>query len=185
MSVAWSDLGAEGRRRAEAHFIAASLAAGLRENRRDTARRPSFADLYAWATDPDFRMSSAQQAMVAADPDLRRGLALLVGRVGRLRAAAAAAASSGGLDRREGPGFTVRLTASRADAAQTYVSIDIDPASWRASAPPALLLVLRAGLPVARLALPDEPGLALQLLEATDSDIVRGLRDAGTDLVLV
>jgi hypothetical protein len=185
MSVAWSDLGAEGQRHAEAHFIAASLAAGLRERERSSEPRPSFADLYAWATDPAHRLAPAQQAMVASDPDLRRGLALLVGRVGQLRAVAAAAASSGGLDRREGPGFTVRLTASRADAAQTYVSIDIDPESWRADSPPAALLVLRSGLPVAKLALPDEPGFALQLIEPTDSDIVRGLRDAGTDLVLV
>jgi hypothetical protein len=187
MSVVWSELGAAGQRRAEEHFVAAGLAGSIREAA-GTGRapaRPVFADLYAWVTDPDHHLDPAQQAMVESDPTLRRTVALLVGRVGRLRAVAAAAASSGGLDERRGPGFSVRLTASRADPAQTYVTIEIDPGVLDAGEAPSLLLVMRGGAPIGKLALPEAADGMIQLLENTGGDAVRGLRAPDTELVLV
>jgi hypothetical protein len=187
MSVVWSELGAAGQRRAEEHFIAAGLADAIRETSQigRPHARPVFADLYAWVTDPDHFLDPAQQAMIESDPTLRRTLALLVGRVGRLRAVAAAAASSGGLDERRGPGFNVRLTASRADAAQTYVTIEIDAGVLDAGEAPTLLLVMRGGFPIGKLALPEVSEGMIQLLENTDGDAVRGLRAPDTELVLV
>jgi hypothetical protein len=187
MSVAWSELGEEGQRRAEAAFMSLSHAAALSEAMREEVqeRRPTFADLYAWATDPNHILSHAKQAVIATDPKLRRDLSLLLGRLGRLRAVAAAAASSGGLDARSGPGFTLRLTVSRADAGQTYIGIELDLAALPDGAAPSLLLVLRDGAPIAKLALSDAPDGLIQLLESSDGAAVRGLRAADTDLVLV
>ncbi len=182
MTIGWFELGAEGQVLAAEHFLAGSMAAALRE--RDHPHfRPRFADLYAWVTDPAFQLSAEQEEWIEQDPALRRTLALLVGRVGQLRAAAAAAASSGGLQVRRGDGFTVRLTPSRADAAQIYVSIEIDPDT--SAAPPGLLLVLRDEFLVGRLALPEAADGIIQVIDRTDSAAVRGLRAAETELVLV
>jgi hypothetical protein len=194
MTVAWSDLDAAGQARVADRVVAASLGAALLERDREwgedgealpaNGSRPRFADLYAWVTDPEHRLSDAQQAMIRTDPALREDVARLIGRVGQLRAVAAAAASSGGgLAARSGPGFTLRLTASRADAAQTYVTIELEPEAVGEA--PSLLLVLRDGLPIARLVLPEPADGVVQVMQATNSDAVEGLRAADTELVLV
>jgi hypothetical protein len=196
MTLRWSDLGAEGQRLATAHFVTSALASGLSaacarpESGEIRSRRPRFADLYAWVTDPAHDLAPEQQAMVQADPVLRRDLALLVGRVGQFRALSAAAASSGGLSERSGPGFTLRLSVSRADPAQTYVTIEIDQAVLSRAEPPSVLLVMRDGVPFAKVALPELPEGELsdgviQVIAASEGDAVRGLRAAETELVLV
>ena len=186
MSITWTALGAEGRRIAAAEFLTRSQAARLADGVASPARRtPGFAALYNWATDPLHPLMPEEQAIIAADPQLRRSLARLVGRVGQLHAPAAAAASSGGLDARSGPGFTIRLTISRADPQQTYVTIEIDAAALADDASPSALLVLRDGVPVGKLPLEEPQDGRVQLLESSESAAVRGVRAADTELVLV
>jgi hypothetical protein len=196
MSVVWAELGAQGQALAAEHFVSASLAGGLRDVR--AAREadadatvvtrsllPRFDELYEWITDPAMELPAEQLAAMEADPVLRHSVALLVGRVGQLCAVAAAAASSGELDQRSGTGFTLKLTVSRADPAQSYVTIEIDPAVLDPEAPPRLLLVLRGEMLIGRLALPEPADGVVQVMAASDSPELRGLRAADTELVLV
>jgi hypothetical protein len=180
MSASWSALGVEGQRFAARHFAEREAADELLVMSEPQTRRPTFTDLYAWATDPEHAFGSAEREALLRDPVLRRSFTLLVGRLASLRVPAAAAASSGRLDARSGQGVSVRLVPSRADPKQVYVLLEIER-DVQAS----LLLVLRDGVPVARLALPETPDGHLQVIEANDSPLVGALRDPATELVLM
>ena len=180
MSASWSALGAEGQRIAQRQFAEREAADQLLAASDPGTRRPGFADLYAWATDPDRAFGHAEREALLRDPVLRRSFALLVARVASLRVPAAAAASSGRLDTRSGPGLGVRLVASRADPMQVYVLLEI-----QRGVQASLLLVLRDGVPAARLALPPTTDGHLQFIEASDSPLVAALRDPSTELVLM
>jgi hypothetical protein len=180
MSASWSVLGAEGQRIAQRQFVEREAADRLLAGSDPGTRRPGFADLYAWATDPDRAFGPAEREALLRDSLLRRSFALLVARLASLRVEAAAAAASGRLDARSGRGLSVRLVASRADPMQVYVVIEIEP-----GVPASLLLVLRDGVPAARLALPASIDGHVQLIEASDSPLVAALRDPATELVLM
>jgi hypothetical protein len=180
MSASWSALGAEGQRIAARRFAEREAVDELLTPPEPRESAPSFADLYAWATDPERSFGRAEREALLRNPALRRSFAVLVERMASLRIPAAAAASSGRLDARSGPGLRVRLVASRADAAQVYVVLEIDR-----EVTPAVLLVLRDGVPAARLALPAAPDGHVQLVEAADSPLVAALRDPETELVLM
>lgn len=180
MSMSWTALGAEGQKIAERRFAEREAADRLLADDEERARRPGIADLYAWATEPERSFGRAEREALLRDPALRRSFALLIDRLASLRVPAAAAASSGQLDTRSGRGVTVRLIPSRADPAQVYLVLELDPETEAT-----MLVVLRDGIPEARLALPETDDGRIQLIEAADSAVVAALRDPGTEVVLM
>lgn len=147
-----------------------------------TPSRPSFAELYAYATDPAFEARPALLAALVRDPSLRAELRRLLGNVAKHSFPRQAAAASGAVARREVVGAMLALTISRADPGQAYLGIELtDPA---APPPSVLSLVGGDGAPV-RLTLPAFAGGAVQMLLETAGETYRLLADPETEVFLI
>ena len=90
------------------------------------AKPVSFAELYAYATDPGRRARPQLLDALAASPRLRADLQRLLSNTAVFSLPQVAAASSGVIERREGDGCRIEFRASRADPGQVYVIINLD-----------------------------------------------------------
>ncbi|MBE0529641.1 MAG: hypothetical protein IH626_02370 [Rhodospirillales bacterium] len=144
------------------------------------SRAVGFADLYAYATEPDRPMDERLQRALASDARLRGDLDRLLENTALYRFPRLAAASSGENDRREGDGFTIRLRQSRAEETQTYVIIEVHPGKEA----PSTLFIFGAGHPYGKFPLPAAQDGVIQLLSETSSDLVKALLDVHTEVFI-
>ena len=99
----------------------------------------------------------------------------------KFRCPRSAAAGTKALENRQGQGFAIRLRPSRAEPSQVYVMIELlDPG---AEAPKALFIA-RHPKGLLKQALPEARGGMVQLLAEVESDLIRALRDPGSEVFL-
>ncbi len=143
------------------------------------AGRTPIGAVYDAVTDPSAALLSP------LSPRQAEALAMMLDRLALARAPRAAAASSSGLTARTGEGFRLRLTASRADPAQSYVTIEIDEGVGS----PTILAVTAEDGTVARTALPpagDGPWpRTVQIVLETADPVVRALGRPDTTIHLL
>ncbi len=182
MTTRWQDLTSEQRDAFTQVFDAHLLYGEL------TAETPplaepgiGFADLYAAATDPAAAIDDRLRRALAAAPRLRQDFARIVQRTARWHGPRLAAASTGATDVRHGEGFVVRLKPSSSTPGEVYVLIDLID---RTAEPPAVMLVRDAAGDLVKQPLPAARQGRIQVLAAADSDLVRGLRAAGSEVFL-
>lgn len=153
------------------------------EPERAEARQPVTArDLHAWLQDAESAVPPLRLRLaLAASPRLRLDLEHLVKRSAHWRAPRAAAASSGRLDGRDGDGFRIRLTPSRAAGHQVYVLIALTGELRRI---PTTLVIRSAAGEYVKRALPGPQSGVIQLLAEEADEVVRLLRDPKSELYL-
>ena len=184
MTGTWKDLTQEQRSLAEQAFDALSTldelaAASNAEDGR--ARRIGFGDIYAYVNEPYCDMSAPLRQALEADKRLRDDLMRLLAKTAGYRCPRSAAAGTKALESRQGQGFAIRLRPSRAEPTQVYVVIELlDPG---AQAPKALFIA-RHPDGLLKQALPDVRGGTVQLLAEVESDLIRALRDPGSEVFL-
>jgi hypothetical protein len=152
-----------------------------REEGATAAETVGFADLFAYATEPDSVMDDPLQRALAESPRLRDDLDHLLSRNAIYRFPRAAAASSGAVESREGEGFRIQLRASRAVESQVYVIIELADQS---AEPPKTIHLAEPEDRYSKYALPEAQGGTIQMLVEADSPLVAALRDVHTDVYL-
>lgn len=147
-----------------------------------TPSRPSFASLYAYATDPSFVPPAGFGDALANDSGLRADMRRLLSNLASHRFARRAAAASGATVRRTTLGGSLTLTSSRADPKLAYLGIEMSDPS--AKAPTMLMLIDGDGGPV-RVALPSFAGGMAQVMLETSGEPYRLLADPETEAFLL
>jgi len=165
-----------------AETLDAAVQADLLTDKRETRpmTRPSFSDLYAYATDPLHRPSDGLLASLETDPKVARDFNRLVENMADLRFPQVIAASSGDIERREVPGARLTFKTSCADANQLYVILELEDQGKA----PTLLFVTEDQGPGARVELPEVRDGRAQLLIEADSLLAQKLRDIHTQVFL-
>lgn len=183
MMATWKTLNAEQKAAAGQLFEALSTLDTLTDPmaRSERSRDVGFADLYAYATEPDHLMDEHLRRALELDARLRGDLDRILENTAVYRFPRVAAASAGEIDRREGEGFTIRLRRSRAEEGQTYVIIEVREAGREA---PSTLFVCGAGHAYGKFPLPPAQDGVIQLLSESDSDLVKALRDVHTEVFI-
>ena len=183
MMATWKTLNAEQKAVAERLFDALSTLDALSDpsERAEASRGVAFADLYAYATEPERGMDDRLQRALASDSKLRADLERILDNTTLYRFPRVAAASAGEIDRREGEGFTIRLRRSRAAENQVYIIIEVQDAGRET---PATLFICGAGHAYGKFPLPPAQDGVIQLLSEDDSDLVKALRDVHTEVFI-
>ncbi len=184
MTGTWNALTQEQKNLAEQAFDALgtldelATASHAEENR---GRRVGFGDIYAYVNEPGRAMSGPLRAALEADARLRDDLMRLLAKTAGYHGPRSAAAGTKALESRQGQGFAIRLRQSRAEPSQVYVVIELlDPG---AEAPKALFIA-RHPEGLLKQALPEVRGGTVQLLAEAGSDLIRALRDPGSEVFL-
>ncbi len=144
------------------------------------ASPPGFAELYAFATDPQWGPSDQLTAALRADAALAADLERLLAKTSHARLPRLAAASSGLARKRDGARFSLEIKPSKAATAQVYLLIQLKDEGFR----PKLLTVAAKGQEFARLSLPERQGMTLQLLLEADAPIVALLQNPESEVYL-
>lgn len=183
MMATWKTMNAGQKAVAERLFDALSTVDALTdpEARAEASPGVAFADLYAYATEPDRGMDERLRRALASNARLRADLDRILDNTTLYRFPRVAAASAGEIDQREGEGFTIRLRCSRAAENQTYVIIEIHDAGRET---PSTLFICGAGHAYGKFPLPPAQDGVIQLLSETDSDLVKALRDVHTEVFI-
>ncbi len=183
MIMSWNNLNKEEQRAVEEKFTGLSAADAIyrRVNDEDRERRYGFGDIYQFATDAAFEMTSGLQDALRQDGKLQSALDQLLSSRVIYQFPRAAAASSGGLNSREGDGFSIHIKESRAENGQVYVIVKMDDSFD--TEPQTLMLkneqgdYLKKGLPLS-------VDGTFQFLAEEDEEFILSLRDAGTEVFL-
>lgn len=141
----------------------------------------AFSRLYEYATDPDAVMDDAMQRALEQDARLARNLDRLMIKTAAWRLPQAIAASTGPISRREGMGCLISFRESKADPGQIYVIIEFEDLPARN---PGALFIKTSDDAYQKFPLPEADGGTIQMLTDIDSDLVRKLRDVGTEIFL-
>ena len=141
----------------------------------------AFADLYAYATDPDFL--PAQDLLNALDEDVRLSADFqrLLANTSMLYMPQVAAASSGERQYREADGCRITFKESRADPSQMFVIFELVD---KQATPPSIMFICHADNSCRKVVLSDAIEGRIQLLVDKDSHIVRGLSEVSTEVYL-
>ena len=139
-----------------------------------------FAEIYAYATQPNYRPSDALRLALTSDSGVRRDFEMLLKNVSIYWMPKVAAASSGEVSTREIDGCRITFHASKADANQIFVIIEFTDQS----ASPRTLFICGQDIPMTKVELPEVRDGRIQLLLEAGSDAVKGLRDIGTEVFL-
>ena len=145
------------------------------------AKPVSFSKLYAYATDPERRPHPELLNALAANPHLRADLRRLLGNTAIVHLPQVAAASTGAITERDADGCHIEFRASRADAGQVYVIINLEKKTPRA---PSTLIICDPEGRCVKVALPAARDGRIQLLVDAESDIANSLRDISTEVYL-
>ena len=140
----------------------------------------SFAEIYAYATDPEIEPSARLLQALSEDGRVRRDFDALLRNTSQYFLPQVAAASSGDVSTREIDGCKITFRSSRADADQIFVIIKLVDHDAR----PGSLFICPEGRPTEKVALPAPRSGRIQLLFETDSPILRGLRNIDTEVFL-
>jgi hypothetical protein len=167
----------------EAFFVAFRLARHLLEKPDSEARQKIWmADIYAYATFPDFVKSAEVERILEINPVLRENFQLLLGRLARHSLPRLAAASSGVVTKRIGEGCAIHINPDPSNASNVYVIIEIENLD---TGSPRLLFVGEHGKSWHREVLPPDHRGAIQLFTPKESDLVRWLQDIDSQILLV
>lgn len=163
-------------------LLTADLLVDSEDPPREDTRPVLFDEIYRIATDPaasiDGRISNALETDAALKVDFE---ALLESTAICWFPVAAAAGGLDGLTEREEDGFQIRLRPTSAGDDQVYVLIRLKE-GW--DRPPTALAVLPPDGAPARVLLPEEIDGVYQLVEATDSVLVKAIGDPKSKLAL-
>ena len=143
--------------------------------------RGGFADVYAYVNEPGRPMSARLSEALKADARLHDDLLRLLAKTASYRCVRSAAAGTKVLESRHGEGFTIRLRPSRAEPSQVYVVIELLD---RAAESPKSLFVAEQPDGLLKYALPETRGGTVQILAETESDLIRALRNPGSEVFL-
>ncbi len=146
-----------------------------------SATRVGFSKLYALAMDPEREIGEEMREALAADPKLRKDLHRLLSKAALYRLPPMAAASSGPIAERKGEGFAITLHPSRAEPSQVYVLIELEETRRDT---PEMLFICAGGGCYFKLALPEAQGRRIQVLAEMESDLVRALQNAESEVFL-
>ena len=163
-----------------AELAADELAAG--EARAEEEGRPlRFDELHAAAMDPIAALGESVSARLAACAESRAEFEAVLRDCAICWYPAAAAAAGGELDSREGEGFRIWIRPSSAGSDQVYVLIRAE--QGRAGTPVSLVALPPDG-PHTSTALPEAIDGVYQLIERTDSALVRAIRNSASKFAL-
>ena len=140
----------------------------------------SFAEIYAFATQPNYKPSGALLSALDSDSRVRRDFEALLRNVSVYWMPQVAAASSGKVSTREIDGCRMTFHASKADKDQIFVVIEF----MNTSARPSALFLCGQDKPMSKVELPEVRDGRIQLLLDADSDTMKGLRDIATEIFL-
>jgi len=140
----------------------------------------SFAEIYAYATDPNVLPSERLMQALSEDGRVRQDFDALLRNTSQYFLPQVAAASSGEISTREIDGCKITFRSSRADADQIFVIIELGDSEAR----PGALFICPEGRPTEKVALPEPRSGRIQLLFDTESPILRGLRNIDTEVFL-
>ncbi len=139
-----------------------------------------FAEIYAYATQPQHEPSAELLSALDGDVRVRRDFEALLRNVSVYWMPQVAAASSGEISTREIEGCRIEFRVSKAAADQIFVIIELVDKS----AAPRNLFVCGKNGPVRRMDLPEARDGRVQLLLEVDSEIASGLRDVESEVFL-
>lgn len=165
-------------------FDALSTLDSLRAPLEADAARPkavSFSELYALAMDREGEIGEEMRKAIAADARLSKDLHRLLSKAALYRLPRLAAASSGAIAERKGEGFQITLHPSRAEPSQVYVLIELEKTARET---PETLFICEGGGCYFKLALPAAQGRRIQVLAEVESDLVRALQNADSEVFL-
>ena len=145
------------------------------------ARPPRFDELYSAAMAPVAALSDSLSVSLETDVAVRTAFEAMLQDCALCWFPAAAAASSGDLNLREEEGFRIWIRPSSAGGDQVYVLIRAE--EGRTGKAVALVALPPDGPPV-REALPEAIDGVYQLIERSDSALVRAIRDSASKLAL-
>lgn len=145
-----------------------------------TAPAIGFAELYAYATQPDHVPSATLLAALDTEGRVRRDFESLLQNVSVYWMPQVAAASSGTISTREIDGCRITFRRSKADAGQIFAIIELADRT----ANPNTLFVYGKNRPMTKVALPEARDGRIQLLLEAESDVAQGLLDIETEVVL-
>ncbi len=140
-----------------------------------------FARLFEYATDPDAVMDDAMRTALEQDSRLARNFDRLMTKTAAWRLPPVIAASTGAISRREGMGCLISFRESKANPKQIYVIIEFEDLPTRN---PGSLFIKTSDDAYQKFPLPEPDGGTIQILTDIDSDLVRKLRDVGTEIFL-
>jgi len=184
MSGTWKSFTPADRTEVQRAFDALSTLDSLRFPPAAEEARPKavgFSELYALAMDRDGEIGEEMRAAIAADARLGRDLHRLLSKAALYRLPPLAAASSGAIAERKGEDFSIFLHPSRAEPSQVYVLIELENT---ARDTPETLFICEGGGCYFKLALPKAQGRRIQVLAEVDSDLVRALQNADSEVFL-
>ncbi len=142
--------------------------------------RVGFAELYKYATNPAHVASDTLIKALSSNLTIRRDLKRIIAKQAIVHLPKAAAASTGGITEREADGFTLSLKPSNADPEQVYLiieSVDRDES-------PTLLFIESDDSTILRLPIEDFQDGEAQILLSEQDDIVKALRNPGSEVIL-
>jgi hypothetical protein len=147
----------------------------------DRSRRIGFDDLYKYVNGMRKLDQMELNQALSKDKKLAAGFDRLLHNEALYYLPQAAAASNGEIDEREGEGFVIRLKPSRATPDQIYVMIEFENPG--AELPSNLFLIPVSG-ECSRLDLPEGSSGTVQIVAEASSDLIKNLRDPGTEVFL-
>ncbi len=145
----------------------------------DPSRRIGFDDLYKFVIGTRQLDQMELNQALSQDKKLAAGFDRLLHNEALYYMPQAAAASSGEMDEREGEGFVIRLKPSRATPDQIYVMIEFENSGAKL---PSNLFLMHASGKYSQLDLPEGSSGTVQIVAEANSDLIKNLRDPGTEV---
>lgn len=146
------------------------------------ATRPSFAALYAYATDPNYLPSTDFEAQLATSPTLRTEVRRLLENVAKFTVSRQAAASTGRVTRRETDAVTLALTPSRSRPTQVFLNVTVADSH---ALTPRIMVLSHAEKGGVRVSLPPFVDGSAQIVLEAESDTAVLFSDPETEAFFV
>jgi len=141
-----------------------------------------FSELYDYAINPEMVPRDELLTALESNTQIRAGFERLLRNTARFRMPQVAAASTGDIDVREASGCRILFRNSRANDSQVYVILELnDPLAPS----PTHLFICARDKAYRKLFLPVFQDGRIQLLVDRESDILQGLKDIETEVILL
>lgn len=146
-----------------------------------SAMRPSFAEIYAYASDPAYRASPDFLRALEDQPQLKTDVRRLIANLSRYELPRLAAAASGQVTQRQNAGVLLKMTVSQARPSQAYLGVTLQDAQ---AIKPSRLSLMGGDGTIVHLSLPEFDGVETQVIVETESDAYRLFVDPETEVFL-
>jgi hypothetical protein len=161
-------------------FIALEMTDFLMEPSEENFEKPVLmAELYNYATQPDFSNSERVSRALENDSRLRSDFQSILSRISLVTMPHLVAASTEGTKERHAKGCNIRIAPDPARPDETYVIIEF---SQQPKVNPGVLFVGREGEAHVRHSLPRVHNGIIQLLMKSDSELVVALQDIDSEV---